>query len=453
MLYRLHKYCPLVLGANRGAIYNLQSGKVFSINKGAIRFLQKCENATIENLLDTTAEHSKPYLKFLDQISAMGLGSLYLDTPPETADEPPPEEESAQLEFVWLEITSLCNNKCLHCYATSGPMVNNDCVPHDRWLSLIAEARHEGATGLQLIGGEPLLYPRWRELVVKAYDEGYELIEIFTNATLIDDSAVEFFQAYNVNIATTIYAGDAATHDLVTNNKGSFIKTMEAIKKIQAAHVPLRIASIIMKANEHEADNIIKLCTELGVYTAPPDVVRPTGRGDDHTLLPTSYARPPIKPPFFTDPSSFVRAQKYHSCLAGRLAITSCGDIIPCIFARSQLCGNILNTPLKDILESEALQKCWQTTKDHVSKCKDCEYRYACTDCRPHAQGCDPNKRWLACSKECSYNPYTGKWQEEPDQEISCAKPAPPRTPSSTCPYGKKKPRSNSAPAPSSTED
>lgn len=412
MFYHLQNYCPLVLGANRGAIYNLQTGKVFSINKGAVTLLQKCKNAAVEHILDTAAEQSKPYLEFLDQISAMGLGSLYVNTPPEAPDQPL-QVQPPQLEFVWLELTSRCNNRCLHCYTTSGPTEHNDCVPHERWLSLIAEARREGATGLQFIGGEPFLYPRWRELVEKAHGEGYELIEIFTNATLIKDTDIAFLQKYDVNIATTIYADNAATHDLVTKRPGSFAKTMTAIKKIQTAGIPLRIASIIMKANEHEVENIIKLCTELGAYTAPPDIVRPTGRGEDHKLLPASYTRPPIKPPFFTDAESFATAQRYHSCLAGRLAITASGDVIPCIFARSQLCGNILNLPLKDVLHGEALQKCWQTTKDHVTKCRDCEYRYACTDCRPHAQGSDQNKKWLACSKDCSYNPYTGKWADE----------------------------------------
>lgn len=441
MFYRLQKYCHLVLGANRGAIYDLQTGKVFSINKGAVKLLQKCANASIEDILDTASEQNKPYLKFLDQISAMGLGTLYLDTPPEIPD-PPLQTEQPTLEFVWLELTSSCNNKCLHCYSTSGPTVTNDCVPHDRWLSLISEARQEGATAIQLIGGEPLLYPNWRELVEKAHSEGYELIEIFTNATLIDDSDLAFFKKYNVNIATTIYADNETTHDMVTKHQGSFHKTMLSIKKILDLNIPLRVASIIMKANEHEVDNIIKLCTELGVYSAPPDVVRPTGRGDDNELLPASYARPPIKPPFFTDPESFAKAQRYHSCLAGRLAITSSGDVIPCIFARSLLCGNIVNKPLKDILYGEILQQSWQTTKDHVEKCKDCEYRYACNDCRPHAQGSDPNKKWLACAKGCSYNPYTGKWDEETMcQGKPCVEQSPQTPPASICPYGKKKPQ------------
>ena len=59
------------------------------------------------------------------------------------------------------------------------------------------------------------------------------------------------------------------------------------------------------------------------------------------------------------------------------------------------------------------MQKCWHTTKDHVEKCKDCEYRYACNDCRPLAQGSDSGKRWLASSVDCLYNPYTGKWEDE----------------------------------------
>lgn len=440
MFYRLHKHCHLVRGANRGAIYDLQTGKVYSVNKGAIHILQKCSSTAVENIMDTAEEQSKPHVLFLDQISAMGLGSLYLYPPPEVpeqlTDVSPPK-----LEFLWLELTSRCNNRCLHCYATSGPRTDNDCVPHERWLSLIAEARAEGASCIQLIGGEPLLYRRWRELVEKAHMEGYELIEIFTNATLINDDDLAFFQKYKVNIATTIYADNTVTHDLVTKHQGSFTKTMTAIKKMKALDIPLRVASIIMKANEHEVENIIKLCDEMGLYTAPPDVVRPTGRGDDHDLLPVSYCRPPIRPPFFTDPESFAKAQKYHPCLAGRLAVTASGDIIPCIFARSQICGNILNLPLKDVLYGDLLQQCWQTTKDQVAKCRDCEYRYACTDCRPHAQGCDKDKKWLACSKGCSYDPFTGKWADIPeDQGKTCAAQTPETPPPATCPYGKKRP-------------
>jgi len=412
LFYRLRNKCKLVQGVNRGAIYDLETGKVISVNRGALLLLQACQQNHLEDVLEINSPEDQTRLDFLQRLTEMGLGSLFLKEP--TALESPVDPpEPVKLNFLWLELTSCCNNKCLHCYATSGPCVEKNSVPHQRWLSLISEARAAGATAIQLIGGEPLLYAGWRELVEKAKQEGFSFIEIFTNATLIDDSCVAFCQENGVNLATTIYADNAAIHDAVTLNPGSYAKTMESIEKTLAANVPLRVASIIMKANELEVQKIMDLCAKLGVEVTPPDVVRPTGRGDDQDLVPTTYAKPPIKPPFYTDSDNFYRAQHYHSCLAGKIAVTAGGDIIPCIFARNQVCGNILNTPLQDVLIGQPLQQCWHTTKDQVEKCKDCEYRYACTDCRPLAQGSDSEKRWLACSVDCLYNPYTGKWKDD----------------------------------------
>lgn len=400
-------------GAHRGAIYNFHTGKVISINRGALQLLLACQRDVLEDVLDINSSDDKMLIDFLQRLTEMDLGSLFLNEPaaaPMATDSP---DEQPKLDFLWLELTSGCNNKCLHCYATSGPCAESDSVPHERWLALISEARAAGATAIQLIGGEPLLYPGWRELVLKAGEEGYDYIEIFTNATLINDNDIAFFSEHKVNIATTIYADNATIHDKVTVNPGSFAKTLGAIEKLLAEKIPLRIASIIMKANEHEVQNIMDLCTKLGVEVTPPDVVRPTGRGDDKELLPTAYTKPPIRPPFYTDPDTFARAHNCHGCLAGKIAVTAGGDVIPCIFARNKVCGNILNTPLEDVLSGRLLQQCWHTTKDCVEKCKDCEYRYACTDCRPLAQGSDSQKRWLACSVDCQYNPYTGKWEED----------------------------------------
>ncbi|VBB06251.1 radical sam [Lucifera butyrica] len=411
MYYQLNGHCQLVEGKLRGAIYDFHTGKVYSVNRGAVDLLNACREHTLEDLLDVSDPDDQVYLNFIDQLTAKGIGAFYIKQPqPITSTAAATNDK---LDFLWLELTSCCNNKCLHCYAASGPCVNQDKIPHERWLSLISEARQAGATAIQLIGGEPLLYPGWRDLVKKAHAEGFELIEIFTNATLIDDECIQFFKDYKVSIATTIYADNAAVHDRVTLQPGSFDKTLQAIKKILAADIPLRIASIIMKANEDQAENIMSLCAELGVEVNPPDVVRPTGRGDDKDLLPQAYKKPPVKPPFHTDQFSFEAAQTNNSCLHGKLAITADGNVIPCIFARSQIYGNILTASLADILNGQPLQQCWHLTKDSIEKCKDCEYRYACHDCRPLAQGTDPAHNWLACSANCSYNPYTGKWEEE----------------------------------------
>lgn len=411
MHYRLNKDCVLVEGQARGAIYALTAGRVYSINQGAVKLLQACRQASLENIMDVDLSENKHYLSFLDKLTALGLGAGYTVPPPD--QQRPLPDYQPELEFLWLELTSSCNNRCLHCYSASSPHTPAGLVPHNRWLDLISEARRLGASSIQLIGGEPLLYPNWQELVIKACQENYKLIEIFTNATLITDDCIDFFKQHNVSIATTIYADNALVHDTVTLHAGSFEKTMAAIKKILANNIPLRIASIIMKANEQEVENIMNLYTQLGLEPTPPDIVRPTGRGDDQTLLPLTYRKPMIKPPFYTDTETFARAQKFHSCLAGRIAITANGDVIPCIFARDRICGNILNNSIGDVLNGQMLTDAWCTTKDCITKCKDCEYRYACYDCRPQAQGIDPQKSWQAAPADCLYNPYTGKWEED----------------------------------------
>lgn len=407
MYFRLHNHCKLVAGAKRGAIYDLEKGKVVSVNEGAIKLLTACSKNELQDIIDMSAA-DQPSIKFLQQLTEKGLGSIYFIEPEAKEDIPMAE---AKLEFLWLELTASCNNTCLHCYAQSGPSEHKDHVAKERWLNLISEARSLGADAVQLIGGEPLMYPGWRDLIIRARQEGYEYIEIFTNATLITNDDIAFFKTNNVRIATTIYADNAAVHDKVTLQPGSFDKTLTNIKKLLAHGIVLRIASIIMKANEDQAENIMKLCAQLGVEVNPPDVVRPTGRGDDQAILPEKYTKLPIKPPFYTDMEAFFKAQQYHSCLAGKIAITASGEVIPCIFARNHSFGSIIQSTLAEIIAGEKLNKCWHTTKDEVERCKDCEYRYACSDCRPLAEGSDPEKRWLACSQGCSYNPYKGLWE------------------------------------------
>jgi hypothetical protein len=55
-------------------------------------------------------------------------------------------------------------------------------------------------------------------------------------------------------------------------------------------------------------------------------------------------------------------------------------------------------------------KKLWQITKNQIDVCKDCEYRYMCTDCRCFIK--DPQNIYSQPSK-CNYNPYVAKWKDE----------------------------------------
>lgn len=69
--------------------------------------------------------------------------------------------------------------------------------------------------------------------------------------------------------------------------------------------------------------------------------------------------------------------------------------------------GSIENTLLIKVVEVDAFKAIWKITKDKVSVCKDCEYRYICQDCRCFLS--NPSDI-LSKPKNCSYDPFSNCW-------------------------------------------
>lgn len=64
---------------------------------------------------------------------------------------------------------------------------------------------------------------------------------------------------------------------------------------------------------------------------------------------------------------------------------------------------------LVTLKNNPGFKKYWNIKKDDMTKCKDCEFRYICTDCRAYLE--DPDDIYSAPLK-CGYDPYTGKWEK-----------------------------------------
>jgi len=99
----------------------------------------------------------------------------------------------------------------------------------------------------------------------------------------------------------------------------------------------------------------------------------------------------------------------FNSCLNRKISIDAQGNIKNCPSC-TQSFGNIKDTTLKQALEHPDFKKFWSITKDQIDVCKDCEFRYMCTDCRVYIK--DPVNIYSQPSK-CTYNPYIAKWQGE----------------------------------------
>ncbi|MFA6152462.1 MAG: grasp-with-spasm system SPASM domain peptide maturase [Chitinophagaceae bacterium] len=104
----------------------------------------------------------------------------------------------------------------------------------------------------------------------------------------------------------------------------------------------------------------------------------------------------------------FTESQQHNTCLNRKISIDAEGNIKNCpSMAKSY--GNIKGTKLIDVVNNSDFQKVWHIKKDEITKCKDCEFRHICTDCRAYVE--NPEDQFSAPLK-CGYNPYTCEWEE-----------------------------------------
>lgn len=411
----------LVPGVSRAAICDTTTGNVYSINKLAQEVV----------LSPNKEDEFWQELKGLDLVSET-----------ETPRKLEPQAGIPKLDFVWFEIISDdCNERCLHCYADSMPQTyrrrlldDNQSTPElnlaniraatklstSRWRQLIEESFNLGCRQAQFIGGEPFIWQGENgesvlDLAEYAQGLGYEFIEIFTNATQITTDKIARIKELGLHIAVSLYSDDPEVHDQITRTPGSFKKTTKALELLRQAEIPTRVEIVLMGPNLETAESTSQFIQTMGFSHKTPDVLRPKGRGDSPDLQPDpeSLVRYGLilGPDFSAQADFFQRSVEGHNCLAGKITITDNGNLLPCIFSREQIVGNVRQKSLQQVLEGK-IQKIWGLTKDDVLVCQDCEYRYVCFDCRPISEGasCGNGQYETAPYPRCTYNPHEGVW-------------------------------------------
>lgn len=386
-----------VKGALNGAIYNFNSGDIFSINSNSC--------ATIEKIIagEMLNQEEIEYKELLITNNLLVSDYDYKNYTPSISN--------FKLNTCWLEITQGCNCKCVHCYEGQ---IHNRTVSQlslDEWFNVINQLFENGFTRFVVIGGEPCVNKDVGDILQYVSQNGGD-VTLFTNGTIINEKLKNIIIHNNIKIKFSIYGHNSCLHDSITKHPGSFNLLMNNIKFFMENKVNVSASVILMKENEKYYKDIYNFLDLLQIKYKS-DVIREVFGGSQshhvpkNTELVRSFYKTLPRFPKITK-KKFDLACNYNTCWYGKLVISEDGSVLPCVFERNSIIGNVKNQTIKEILNTSKLKKFWGYKIDNVEGCKECEFRYGCKDCRPLAASCGNIN---AKNPRCTYDVINGEWK------------------------------------------
>ena len=106
--------------------------------------------------------------------------------------------------------------------------------------------------------------------------------------------------------------------------------------------------------------------------------------------------------------STFNELRHFNGCLNRKISVDENGQVRNCP-GMGRAFGHHQSVVLSNVVASAKFQRAWRAKKDNIKVCQDCQYRYACTDCRAFLE--DPDTEDSKPLK-CGYDPYTDSWTD-----------------------------------------
>lgn len=269
--------------------------------------------------------------------------------------------------ILFIELTGRCNENCLHCYAQSSPDVTTQ-LDWETVERVLEDAKTLGFSRVQFTGGDPLISPHIERAVERASELDFPTIEVYTNALALHEPLLELFARKNVSIAVSLYSHRSDIHDSITRTPGSHERTSRAIRAALARGIPVRIGGVQGVAEGQDEMALRAYIAELGVEEGriTVDRQRPVGRGtwrEETKLESTGLSR---------------THQTEDDRDGGKLCVTYRGDVVPCIFDRSSVIGNLSAAPLSEVLAREIKGRAAASPLRVVGQplaCVECRFR------------------------------------------------------------------------------
>lgn len=385
MYFKLNSYAYIVPSNSKGCIYDLKSGKVYTVSKELCdQIISLEQNTQIE---ETGVDRTE-----LDKLVKLELGDYYEHNICVDKIRYGCSRNMKNMMFqknriysLFLQIENICNMDCSFCDEVSYNRVtgcrkysDKKLVSIDQYKKILFDAKKLGCISLSLLGGEPLLQKELvKEILKYAEYLEYKEIYLYTNAFLLDEKfIVENKNIYYVIQSVAIQQEMLNQIDNNRNNLNNFMHVLQILRDNDAKfilYLALTEKNYRLKEEMRNFYEPYKPTKILYKY-----IYQETKDKEFNKLLVCD----PFNEDMRIDDKQFFHNLDKHPCLFGKFTVFLNGDIGVCPMMRENIISNIFEESLSQVLIEKKQEKYWYLAVNQIEKCGQCSMRYACFDCR-----------------------------------------------------------------------
>lgn len=166
---------------------------------------------------------------------------------------------------LWLYTNYDCNLRCSYCVVKSGPNVSRRALGMSNVVRLIDEAVSLGFKDVFFTGGEPFILKDIYEML--AYSSARIRTTVLTNGMLLHGKKLDRLTEINnenLIVQVSLDGGCAEDHDAY-RGKGTWVKTVEGIRRLQERGFRVRLSTTETPVNTERMELVCEFHRSLGI--------------------------------------------------------------------------------------------------------------------------------------------------------------------------------------------
>ena len=305
-------------------------------------------------------------------------------------------KDEPKLTNLHIEITSKCNERCVHCYIPHENKVHN--IEPDLFYNVLEQCKKMKLLHLTLSGGEPMMHNNFIDFMRKCNEYNFS-VNVLSNLTLLNKAIMEELKRNRLlSVQVSLYSMDANIHDAITQVKGSFEKTKKAILKLWENDIPLQISCPIMKQNINCYNDVIDWGKAHNINVGSDYVIIARYNHTTQNLsnrLSINDVKEIISHKIVNDPRYLELMEKEAekknnmnpddfvcSVCHSSICLADNGNVYPCAGWQDYVVGNINETSLEDIWNNSIKVHYLRSLRRRdFPKCIQCPENEYCTMC------------------------------------------------------------------------